>query len=343
MNKYLSILFILLFLSPAIAQKKKKIDTPPKVEQVEVYEGDQNNSNNENSYPYPIVKAAGSLFEVRVTTIKGKEIKVSDLAAFEKLDFSEFKTLHLYRRNSDDFLEFALLEKIVDDATALETLIIENFKIDVFPEVKKVNTKLKKLWLDYNDLKTLPSSISNLVALEDFSCTNPLQEIPDSLSQLTNLTKLTFNNSDLSVFPEAIFELPKLSILYISGVYNGKNKIKVIPDLFAKLPELKKFGVTRASLSELPKSISQLKKLNEVDFSRNQFTEFPAALAENKNLVYVAFSNNPLNYNEFKTSIHKIKWRGLFFLNETGFSKKQYEEFQQILPKIDVYYDQMND
>lgn len=343
MNRYLISLVVVFFITSAVAQKKKKVAEPPKVETVEPWKGDEEHPTNYETQIYPPIVSSERLTQMYGTTTKGKEIKFAEEKEFDTFDFSTLKELHFTTYISDKLFDNALLEKLLNNATALETLTIENFKITAFPAIKGTNSSLKNLDLNRNNLKVLPPSFSNLVALKNFSSTNPLEEIPASFSQLKNLSELHLNNTDLSEFPAVVFDLHQLTVLYISGFSKGMNTIKEVPDGFDQLPQLKKLGVSSASLSKLPLSISRLKKLTNVDFSRNQFKEFPTALALNKSLVFVAFTNNPLDWETFKTSIKKIQWRGLFFLNETGFSKKQYQELQEILSKIDVYYDGMND
>lgn len=341
MKKYV-IIFILLLSVSAFSQKKKYpplkktvIEEPPKLKSFETEaQGDRE---------YYVVVPENSLTSLRATTINGKEIQVKDFKELADMDFSQWKSISFTTRISGKSIETTILKRIFDEAISLESLEISNFAIESFPEIKAPNKKLKELSLTRNKLKTLPASISNLVALENLQSSNPLTELPESFSQLKNLKQLGLNYTEFSEFPKAIFNLDKLTLLYVSGVYKGSVKIKELPDLFHQLPNLKEFGLTNASLTELPKSFSSLKKLEKIALSSNQFKSFPEVLAANKDLSYVPFDTNPLQFELFLASVKKIKWRGLFFLNETNLSKKQYEEIQKILSKTDVYYDGMND
>jgi len=231
----------------------------------------------------------------------------------------------------------------MNEGTQLEVLTIDNFALDAFPEIKIPNHRLKKLTLTQNKLTTLPASISNLTALEYFSSLNPLTALPTSFAQLKNLQQLGLNSYMFTAFPKEIFSLNKLSVLYLSRNYKSKPEQTELPDLFQQLPELKELGIENAGLSALPKSIATLKKLEKANFSYNKFTSFPEVLAANSKLTYIPFTNNPLQWEPFLASVKKIKFGGLFFLEETGLTKKQYEEIQDILTKTDVYYDGMND
>lgn len=280
---------------------------------------------------------------ILVTTIDGKEIRFKHIEELANTDLSQLKELSFRSVVSGKHIDSSILQKIIDGATQLETLGIVNFELDAFPEIKTANHRLKQLVLQQNKLQTLPASISNLTALIDFNCDNPLAELPPSFAQLKNLTELGLNNHRFTSFPKAIFNLNKLSILYTSGSFKEETTINELPDLFQQLPELKELGIQNVGLSTLPKSIATLKKLEHASFSHNQFKSFPEVLATNPKLIYVPFDDNPLQWEPFLASIKKIQWRGLFFLHKTGFTHKQYEQIQDILSKIDVYYDGMND
>lgn len=343
MKKYFTILLLSLFTIAASAQKKNKRQKtpPPPKKEVLLPPPIQESNSPDNNIDYQIVMPANAATRIVATQMNGQEIKIDDLAEIENIDLSQLKKITFRTMVSNKSLDDTLLQKIINQAPQLEVLEIGGFAIGTFPEITTINHHLKSLSLDQNNLKTLPLSISNLVALEYFSSNNPLQELPDTFSQLKNLKELSLNATEFSEFPKAIFGLHKLAVLYISG--RGTAKIKELPDSFQQLPELREFGITNASLSTLPKSIGTLKKLEKVSLGSNQFTDFPEVLASNPKLEYVPFNDNPLEWDKFIVSIKKIKWRGLFFLNETGFTKKQYEEIQKILTKIDVYYDGMND
>lgn len=351
MKKYFLALIFLLFSISGIAQKKKKRDAalPPPVpaERVAPKFEKQEAGNNQDGeeYLYLIPETMGNSETINITKTNGEKIRLNAFKDLKKINLSELKSLSLEANYSstNTRLEARFLQEILEKGSQLESLVIHNFEIENFPEIKKPNNVLKKLELDNNKLKMLSPSISNLVALEDFSSYNPLQELPETFSQLKNLKKLSLERTEFSAFPKVIFGLNDLFVLHISGNYQRNAQIKEIPDLFTQLPELKEFKVALSSLSTLPKSISTLKKLEKVVFSDNQFNDFPEALASNPNLKYVAIDYDPLDWDKFTASIKKMKWGGVLSLYKTGFSKKQYEEIQKMLPQIDVYYKGMND
>jgi len=344
MKKYIIVFSLSILTLTVSAQKKKKKQGPPPVvkpipEPPKVIE----QAGTSESMPVMISMPMRAVDQVRIKKTDGQELNLENIEKLVNTDLSQVQTMSLNSSISGKKLSSEILQKIMDEGSQLESLEISSLDIDTFPEIKTPHPKLKKITLSKNELSVLPTSISNLTALEEFDCNNPLTSLPASFAQLKNLKQLGLNGNVFNTFPEEIFSLDKLSFLYLSGKYKGETKLTDLPDQFNRLPELKELGVEHAGLSTLPKSIASLKKLEKANFSFNQFTSFPAALYNNPKLVFVPFTNNPLQWEPFLASVKKIKWSGLFFLNDTGLSKKQYEQVQQILSKTDVYYDEMND
>ncbi len=345
MKKYIIVFSLSILALTAAAQKKKKakFPEPKRVELIPVIEATPVTEGSTEPAVFAAPMPTTSTPTIHATTTGGKEIHFQGIEEFKNADLSTLKELSFSTMVSGKTIESSLLQKIVNEGTQLEVLTINNFVLEAFPEIKTPNHRLKKLSLTHNQLTTLPASISNLTVLEGFDCNNPLTALPASFAQLKNLQHLGLNSYMFTVFPKEIFSLNKLSVLYLSRNYKSKPEQTELPDLFQQLPELKELGIENAGLSALPKSIATLKKLEKANFSYNKFTSFPEVLASNPKLIHIPFTNNPLQWEPFLASVKKIKFGGLFFLEETGLTKKQYEQIQDILTKTDVYYDGMND
>ncbi|MGE8292380.1 MAG: leucine-rich repeat domain-containing protein [Sphingobacterium sp.] len=345
MKKYIIVFSFSLLALTAAAQKKKKTKypEPKRVELVPVVEANPVNESAENPATFAAPMPTTSTPTIRATTSSGKEIRFINIDELVNTDLSSLKELSFSTMVSGRTLESNVLQKVMNEGKQLEVLTIENFAMDAFPEIKAPNHRLKKLTLTQNKLKTLPASISNLTALQNFSCNNPLTALPASFAQLKNLQQIGLNDHRFTAFPKEIFSLNKLSILHTSGNFQETTTMSELPDLFQQLPELVELGVQSGALSSLPKSIATLKKLEHVNFSHNRFTSVPEVLATNPKLNHVSFNNNPLQWEPFLASVKKIKWPGLFAVHETGLTKKQYQQIQDILTKTDLYYDGMND
>lgn len=271
-------------------------------------------------------------------------------AIIRKLDGTQLKNakeLSLSTREKHVVLHDEVITHIFKNSSELEKLTISSFQFKGFPKVNHSN-RLKVLELKRNELKRLPENISQFSNLEELTSENPIREIPDELSKLKNLTSLSLVYIEVSEMPITIFELSHLETLVLEGNFDYRNKerndsiprIKELPNLFDQLPKLKNVNLDRQSLTALPPSFADLKQLHRVDLSKNQLDHLPQELAQNKNLKFVTLINNPLDWKKFKKSIADVQWRGLFFINNVGFTKEQYEETERLLPKMDVYYDE---
>ena len=280
---------------------------------------------------------------IRITLKKTNNATIyfHNLKNLDSIDIQQIKEITLHSFNygiNNKKLETNFLEKILTEASSLESLEVENYELDSFPNINTPNNHLKKLSLTRNKLTSLPASISNLEALEEFHSDNPLLEIPESFSKLKNLKLVGLHSVQFSEFPMVIFNLTNLETLYISG--KSVLNIKELPDLFHNLPKLKNFGFSNAMLSTLPKSFATLSNLEDVSFNNNQFKDLPEAVAVNKKPNYIRFTDNPLQWKPFFESLKKVKWRGLFFLNDTKLTKQQYQTVQKMLPTTDVFFDE---
>ncbi|ULT26816.1 hypothetical protein KUH03_08295 [Sphingobacterium sp. E70] len=301
MKKYIIVFSLTLLTLAASAQKKKKakFPEPKRVEVIPVIEASPVTEDSSEPAVFAAPMPTTSTPTIHATTTGGKEIHFQGIEEFKNADLSTLKELSFSTMVSGKTIESSLLQKIVNEGTQLEVLTINNFALDVFPEIKTPNHRLKKLSLTQNQLKTLPASISNLTALEGFDCNNPLTALPASFAQLKNLQQLGLNSYMFTAFPKEIFSLNKLSVLYLSRNYKSKPEQTELPDLFQQLPELKELGIENAGLSALPKSIATLKKLEKANFSYNKFTSFPEVLASNPKLTYIPLPIIPCNGSRF--------------------------------------------
>jgi Leucine-rich repeat (LRR) protein len=98
-----------------------------------------------------------------------------------------------------------------------------------------IDSKLKRLFIRYNNLKEIPKSIGKLTNLKYLSLSNNnLKEIPKSLRKLTNLEYLYLENNKLSEIPKSLGKLTNLKLLSCNN-----NKLTNIPKSIGKLTSLK--------------------------------------------------------------------------------------------------------
>ena len=287
----------------------------------------------------PFVAGAQSM-QIRIATTSGDEQSFRSAEELMKTNFAKLKEVRIYSNSNNEVqVSEALLRRLFSEAQQLEVLEIKEVGIASFPELSVENKTLKVLVLRLNNLSKLPENIGSLSALQTIDIYNPITEVPASLMNLKQLENLKFEGAEFTDFPEQVFALPKLKSLIISQ-FDTKNKIKVLPDNFDKLPLLEELSLRNAALSEVPTSVGRLPKLENVYFNANNLTKLPQALAENPRLTYVNINDNPLDFKQFIKSIEKIQWKGVLYINNRNFTTQQYEEVEKRLPRISVFYTQ---
>ena len=287
----------------------------------------------------PFVAGAQSM-QIRIATTSGDEQSFKSAEELMKTNFAKLKEVRIYSNSSNEVqVSEALLRRLFSEAQQLEVLEIKAVGIASFPELSVENKTLKVLVLRLNNLSKLPENIGSLSVLQTIDIYNPITEVPASLMNLKQLENLKFEGAEFTDFPEQVFALPKLKSLIISQ-FDTKNKIKVLPDNFDKLPLLEELSLRNAALSEVPASVGRLPKLENVYFNANNLTKLPQALAENPRLTYVNINDNPLDFKQFIKSIEKIQWKGVLYINNRNFTTQQYEEVEKRLPRISVFYTQ---
>lgn len=287
----------------------------------------------------PFVAGAQSM-QIRIATTSGDEESFRSAEELMKTNFAKLKEVRIYSNSNNEVqINEFLLKKLFSEAQQLEVLEIKEVGIASFPELSVENKTLKVLVLRLNNLSKLPENIGSLSALQTIDIYNPITEVPASLMNLKQLENLKFEGAEFTDFPEQVFALPKLKSLIISQ-FDTKNKIKVLPDNFDRLPLLEELSLRNAALSEVPASVGRLPKLENVYFNANNLTKLPQALAENPRLTYVNINDNPLDFKQFIKSIEKIQWKGVLYINNRNFTTQQYEEVEKRLPRISVFYTQ---
>ena len=287
----------------------------------------------------PFVTAAQSM-QIRIATTSGDEQSFRSAEELMKTNFAKLKEVRIYSNSNNEVqVSEALLKRLFSEAQQLEVLEIKEVGIASFPELSVENKTLKVLVLRLNNLSKLPENIGSLSALQTIDIYNPITEVPASLMNLKQLENLKFEGAEFTDFPEQVFALPKLKSLIISQ-FDTKNKVKVLPDNFDRLPLLEELSLRNAALSEVPTSVGRLPKLENVYFNANNLTKLPQALAENPRLTYVNINDNPLDFKQFIKSIEKIQWKGVLYINNRNFTTQQYEEVEKRLPRISVFYTQ---
>ncbi|KAI6655067.1 Leucine-rich repeat-containing protein 28-like [Oopsacas minuta] len=150
---------------------------------------------------------------------------------------------------------------------------------------------ISSLNLNCSDLYTLPPSLFQpyfqFKLKELYAKGNKLEELPDQLSFLMNLSVLHVPNNRIQFISDKL-SLPKsLSKLCIS-----QNNLKSIPDSFESLTNLEVFEADRNCIKIIPKSLSTLPKLHTLNLSQNLIRNIPTSISSANSLEVLILDSN---------------------------------------------------
>ncbi|RXH68969.1 hypothetical protein DVH24_031302 [Malus domestica] len=208
-----------------------------------------------------------------------------------------------------------------------------------FPEVSDVMQDLSELYLDYTQIKELPSSISNLtglVALNIRGC-RKLESLPSSISHIKSLEYLDVSGcSKLEKFPEISEELPA-SILNLTSRYTLKlnecRELESLPSSISHMKSLIYLDVSGCSkLEKFPEILEVMNELSTLCLGGNAIKELPASILNLTSLVTLKL-NDCRELESLPSSISHMK--SLKYLYVSGCSKlEKFPEISEVMKKL---------
>ena len=153
--------------------------------------------------PLDFVQSCSALHELRLSNMAMKKVpqNVRYLTSLRRLDLSCNRFMDL-----DD----AGLDRIIE----LDTLKLQNNRIEQLPWYFPRLCNLKHLNISNNKFVQLPSVICQLSALVSLDISfNMITELPEDIGHLTQLEKLIFVGNNISKIPEQCRQLVKLKLV----------------------------------------------------------------------------------------------------------------------------------
>jgi len=157
--------------------------------------------------------------------------------------------------------------------------------------------------LDYSycDIEELSESIGELTSLHTLKLNgNNLKRLPESIASLNRLEELNLGYNKFEEFPQQIINLERLKELYMNN-----NKLNKLPESIGQMKRLRILFLTDNNLKELPNSIGELKFLRELWLERNNLTSLPESIGKLKNLKVLYLDQN--NLTELPESIGNLE------------------------------------
>ncbi|WP_165735090.1 leucine-rich repeat-containing protein kinase family protein [Pseudoalteromonas sp. C8] len=164
-------------------------------------------------------------------------------------------------------------------------------ELNTFPEeIFSLADTLEVLDLSNNNLSTLPDEFACLTRLKRvFLSFNQFKHIPAVLAKCPALIMVAFKGCKITEFSD--YCLPK----NIEWLILTDNNITELPQSFGQFTKLKKLALAGNQLKQLPNSMSQCKSLELVRLSANNLTHVDDWLFELPKLAWLAFAGNDFN------------------------------------------------
>lgn len=134
---------------------------------------------------------------------------------------------------------------------AIEKLTLRGMRLDNVPKAIYQLPLLKQLSLDTCDLKDLPDWIGEMNLEHLSAIRNGLSRLPDSFSNLKQLTYLKLGENSFTKLPSCVFELVSLQSLDVSNCF-----IKEIPNDILRLSQLNRLSCSRNPLVSPPAEVA---------------------------------------------------------------------------------------
>jgi internalin A len=139
-------------------------------------------------------------------------------------------------------------------------------------------------------LEELPESLADLTSPARLNLAfNRLSALPDWLGSLSAVIELNLIGNQLTSLPESLGSLPALATLDLSH-----NQLTSLPESLGHLPALTTLEVTHNQLTALPESIGDLCALTRLDLSFNRLTALPQSLGNLAALTMLQLRGNRL-------------------------------------------------
>jgi Leucine-rich repeat (LRR) protein len=184
--------------------------------------------------------------------------------------------------------------------------------------------QIQKLEYQKQWRKTIATHLSNDDSEISIRCCPP-GDIPDDIEFPPTLRSLTLDYSSLTTLPQSIFNLTELTKLKIFDSH-----LKILLEEIGKLSKLTSLVVRNSDLEWLPESIGQLTNLSYLDLQVNRLTVLPQSIVNLQNLIDIDLWNNPI---DDLSIVHRLQnldrycRQSLYFHTLTNYVDKSYLKY----------------
>ncbi|KAL9259701.1 putative disease resistance RPP13-like protein, partial [Drosera capensis] len=199
------------------------------------------------------------LFDTPITSrasIRHVSYKKFSEVRFDGNDWSEVRSLRI---GLHPCTPKEVLGEISCRLLFLRVLCLDGGWIDELPDTIGDLRLLRRLEVQFSNIKELPASLCNLSNLRYLDCTscNRLQELPDRIGNLVSLQYLSVEETPIKDLPASLCCLSNLEELVCFNCYH----LRSLPDEMGNLVSLRNMDVSYTKIKELPASLCLLPNL----------------------------------------------------------------------------------
>jgi len=143
-----------------------------------------------------------------------------------------------------------------------------------------------------------------------------LDELPESLRELTDLQSLDLSNNNLTTLPEWLGQFAQLRELDLS-----RNDLSELPRWLGSLSQLTNLGLFSVGLTALPEFLCQLSQLRSLNLGGNRLTELPDWLGRRLAGLLTLFLHRNETLTALPNSIGQMAQLEALHLTGCGFSR----------------------
>jgi len=188
------------------------------------------------------------------------------------------------------------------DCIGLDTLFLEHNKLQIIPPGISNLKNLRRLYLNDNELSSIPSLLSLFKLEVLFLESNKFKEFPNWVFTMPSLRILSLCKNYIRNFPEFYQNVSSLE-----GLYVDNNQLEELPDL-NRFPKLEILSASNNQIKKVPDSLLNLPYVKKLFLDHNQLESFPMGnISKLKDLKVLFLNNNCLNDQMLASSPLKVK------------------------------------
>lgn len=175
--------------------------------------------------------------------------------------------------------------------TSISGLYMDNNDLTSLPDMSGM-TGLTSTSFAYNDFTEFPTGLVDAPNLSGVTLDyNPISSVSSSVSSMTALIYLSMNNCSFSSFPESITGIPNLQTLRMVN-----NSLGSVPNSITAMGSLRELRLENTGLNEFPSALYGMSHITSLNLNDNSISSISESISGMSNLEYLFLSKNDLKY-----------------------------------------------